>query len=311
MKYQISDIVIETSVELPQLIASVGRGTDLIFKIDDLKSINYKSYQPFRDIHLQNRQLWLSIGKFANEYLLKFPGTCDFIISATDKIISCFRRHSSINTVRYLLLNHVIPLYLSSSKKFLLHCSAVSINNRAVLFIGDSTSGKSTLAASFCNAGYTLLSDDFLLIREDRSTFVATPSYPSVRLHPDAISQIFGFYPTIFKSDVFGHKQWIKANGNSLPYSEKECAIKNIYLLKSNNDISLNSIRIMDIKPSESLVELLNNSFIIDSSDRELLENNMDFCARLVKEVPVKKLAYKKDYKVLPEVIKMILSDKS
>lgn len=309
MKYLISDIVIESRVELPQLAASDRKDVEFVFSIDGTNRISYDSYKPFRDIHLPNRQLWLSIGKSVNDYLLRFPKICDFIISGNDSSIVCHSASSSINTVRYIFLNHVIPLYLSSRKKFVLHCSTVNINNNAILFIGDSTSGKSTLAASCCKEGHKLLTDDFLLIRETNSNFLAIPSYPSIRLHSDTISKTLGITPTIFDSDIFEYKKWIRADEDGLPYSENPVPIKFIYILGNTNTGYLKEgIDISAIRPSESVVELLNNSFVIDLSDTELLKSNLDFCASLVEKIPVKRLTYSKDFSMLSAIREMIIS---
>ena len=63
-----------------------------------------------------------------------------------------------------------------------LHASAVVTPFGACAFAATSGTGKSTLAASFQNAGYPTLTDDCLLHRVPRDAIYGVPSYPSVRL---------------------------------------------------------------------------------------------------------------------------------
>jgi hypothetical protein len=56
----------------------------------------------------------------------------------------------------------VTAFLLAMSGRCVLHGSAVDIGGRAVAFVGASGQGKSTMAAMFCAAGATLVTDDVL-----------------------------------------------------------------------------------------------------------------------------------------------------
>ena len=72
--------------------------------------------------------------------------------------------------VRHLFLDSVIPLILSRREPLVLHASAILFDGRAIAFIGTSGQGKSTLAASHSQLGYSLISDDYLVFRHDLRT---------------------------------------------------------------------------------------------------------------------------------------------
>ena len=57
------------------------------------------------------------------------------------------------------LLNLVYGFILYQRDMDVLHTSAIEINNKAVLFVGPSGSGKSSLAASFSNQGNFITED--------------------------------------------------------------------------------------------------------------------------------------------------------
>jgi hypothetical protein len=74
---------------------------------------------------------------------------------------------------------------------FILHASAVRIDNGAVLFFGQAGRGKSTLAAQLGTRGCSLVSDD--LCRLDLSVAgspIVYPSPPRVKLWSDALGEL-------------------------------------------------------------------------------------------------------------------------
>lgn len=95
------------------------------------------------------------------------------------------------DVLRRFLLGRVMALILYRHGRLVLHASAVQINGRAVLFMGQPGSGKSTLAAAFHRAGFAVLSDDLvsLEIREDSTVWVSA-GVPSVSLCLDAATTI-------------------------------------------------------------------------------------------------------------------------
>jgi len=72
------------------------------------------------------------------------------------------------------------PLFLSIEKHYvLLHCSAVMIDDKAVVFLAPFKSGKSTLTNYMCHHGAKLITDDVLptYIADDRVYCVASHPY--------------------------------------------------------------------------------------------------------------------------------------
>jgi hypothetical protein len=85
-------------------------------------------------------------------------------------------------------LGPALMLALHLQGAVLLHASAVVISGKAVVFAGQSGSGKSTTVAMLHRHGYTILSDDVTEIADGK----ALPSVPSVRLWPDVLEALYG-----------------------------------------------------------------------------------------------------------------------
>ena len=70
-----------------------------------------------------------------------------------------------------------------------LHGSAIAIDGKAYVFIGESGAGKSTIASSFMKKGYQLLSDDVIavsLLDGDKPWVI--PAYPQQKLWQDSLN---------------------------------------------------------------------------------------------------------------------------
>jgi serine kinase of HPr protein (carbohydrate metabolism regulator) len=62
-----------------------------------------------------------------------------------------------------------------SSKNTIIHASCVSVNNKAILLLGDSGSGKSDLALRLIDGGAQLVADDYVEIRVQNNILTASP----------------------------------------------------------------------------------------------------------------------------------------
>lgn len=94
-------------------------------------------------------------------------------------------RGPSISTARFehTVWHAFVPNWLVLRGDSVLHAACAVVEGRAFLLMGDSTLGKSTLAAGLALRGVPVLSDDVtrLTLAED-GRVLAWPSYPGVRL---------------------------------------------------------------------------------------------------------------------------------
>ena len=75
---------------------------------------------------------------------------------------------------------------LGKQGKLVFHASAIETGSGALVFMGISGRGKSTLAASFATNGFRFLTDDGLTVEEGNSRYQVQPSHPSIRLWQDS-----------------------------------------------------------------------------------------------------------------------------
>lgn len=104
-----------------------------------------------------------------------------------------FSASSSFEDVCTYIQGPVLGFFaqLRGGRAVLHACSAV-IGGQALAFAGESTIGKSTLAAVWAQAGYAVLSDDVCVCLEDETGIRVPPGCFHVRLWPGAVKLLFG-----------------------------------------------------------------------------------------------------------------------
>jgi len=76
-----------------------------------------------------------------------------------------------------------------------LHAAAVRVDDVAVGFLGDCTFGKSTLLASFLQAGHRALTDDLLMLTAREGRTVALSGSGRIKLQPDSARELLDATP--------------------------------------------------------------------------------------------------------------------
>jgi len=127
------------------------------------------------------------------EYLLRFPGLCDFLLSPESGQVIVYP-HALLGaaTLEHLLMDQVLPRLLFHRGRMVAHASAVKLaDGRAWVFVGKSGAGKSSLAAYCAKAGLAMIADDTVQLKVGPSGAELIPAYPSLRLWPDMIDALF------------------------------------------------------------------------------------------------------------------------
>jgi hypothetical protein len=173
VKYYAFGLRILSEIQLPELPEVDFDGqADVIIEISDLSKLWNKS--------LPHGKKYIAKENFI---MFKVNNTAMFCIQNGSKIIISPEIKSDFNKIRLYILGTCMGALLIQKKIFPLHGSAIAIEDKAYVFLGDRGAGKSTLAATFLSKGYRLLSDDLatLHFNEFDHPYVI-PSYPQQKL---------------------------------------------------------------------------------------------------------------------------------
>ncbi len=126
-----------------------------------------------------------------NRLLLIVDGVARYLVEQGRRIAIVRDPAAEDDDVRVFLLASVFGALLHQRQDLVLHGSAVDWNGEAVVFIGLSGVGKSTLAAAFRRKRRAVLTDDLCVVRPDGAgRMVAYPGFPQTKLWLDSLKQL-------------------------------------------------------------------------------------------------------------------------
>ena len=254
---------------------------------------------PFQRWSFPDGTVWTSFHRRDSGYLLRFPALADFHVSLDGcSVIAWPTAATSGSTVEHLYLNQVLPLALSRQGQLVLHASAVELGDRGVAFIGESGRGKSTLAASFATNGSRFLTDDGLQLHWSEGRCLITPSHPSVRLWDDSQNALIDHAVSRAPAVDYTAKVRLLA-GDQIAFCAEAQPLRRVYFL---GDGTAQALEIGDVAPTEALMALVKNSFLLDIEEQQLLAWHFDEMVRLAALPIFFHLDYPRRYEDLPQI---------
>ena len=171
---------IASEIEFPELLPTINDQPDIFICEDVIPDELFPEKDTTR-VHVIFKE---------KEFLLNLPGIAKYQVTGGKQITIDFYPTSDAGTVRLFLLSITMAALLTQRQKILLHASAIIWNEKLILFLGESGSGKSSIAAELSRRGYNLFTDDVCVLetRQDNNDQVlAYASYPMMKLWDDTI----------------------------------------------------------------------------------------------------------------------------
>ncbi len=302
-RYRLYGGVIESARELPEL-EPVADG-ETIWHVDwDARAAEPERW--LQHFHLPDGPVWLSSGRTANGYLLRFPNLADFLVTPVAREIRCRPVNGTpAETIRHLLLDHVIPRLLPLRGLVALHAGAVRVPGGAAGFLGEAGQGKSTLVASFGRAGFAVMADDCLALAAAGEDTEALGSYPGIRLWPDVIPSVCATSPRLSPVAHFSDKQRVGPSAE-LEFFTGPVPLRRLYVLDvgEGDDASVEGF-----DPPVALLELLKSSYRLGDESREGLLREFGLLTRLVSGRLVRRLRVPQDLDRLRQAHATVIAD--
>lgn len=238
-----------------------------------------------------------------SEVLLYYPEAGIFLVRGGDEIIVDPIPNAEELVLRLYILGSALSVLLHQRGRLVLHASCVAVDNRAVIFLGNSGTGKSTMATVMHNRGHRFIADDLSIVDFDSTgTPFVYPSFPQIKLWPEVITS-FGEDPQQFP---LVHTQLEKRSRRFRDhFSLDTIPVGYIYVLTKDVEC-----RIDPLQPQQSFVELVRHSH-----DVMLLEETHTSaahfvqCVALVKHIPISRLVRPHSFEALPQVAALIEAD--
>lgn len=309
--YKIFDYTLRSSILLPELNYCPSPTAQLSF------TLSSPTLQPTAEpawLHhwlLPSGEKSISFGKTSTEMVISFPSLADFFFSPTASKIVCRPRPATPEaTIRHLLLDQVIPRIVNSFGRPVIHASGTVIDKAAVVFLGETGWGKSTLCAYFHQSGFPLLSDDAILLEKTGDEVVGMPGYAGMRLLDDSFAALH----------LCNHNEPVAGNsakkriylGNSTSHRSAAFPLKAIFVLNDpkNPTTTEKPILFSRITGAAAAMEVLRHCFHLDPTDILMMGQHLitvsDFLA--AKRFFVFKASFHRNHQLLPNICKELIS---
>jgi hypothetical protein len=239
---------------------------------------------------------------------LRWAGLFEFLVAADGRLIVARRLPGAARAPRAFetyLLGQVLSFALIARGLEPLHATAVVVRDGAIGFLGDCGRGKSTLGAAFVSAGYCLLTDDLLVLRDDNGTLLAAAGPARLKLFRGPARRVLGRGARGTPMNDQGGKLVFPVGARA---ARGAAPVRALYVLRSRHS---HRVSIRSLSPRRAFVELTRNTFNACVLDAPRLVRQFNLAARVAAAVPVKMLAYPRRFDRLAAVRAAIEADLS
>ena len=259
-------------------------------------------------IRLESGAPLLVIRKGRREDLVRFSEVADFRVG--DRHIHCQVLDPDYAfTVEIHLLGLVMAYWFERKDIPMLHASAVEVQGHAVGFMASNRGGKSSLAATFVEAGHPLLTDDLLGIQESAGRFLGRPGYPSMRMWPDQAARFVEDWAELPLAHPWYAKRKVSVGPDGFgSFVDRPLPLACCYLPERRDDVS--AVEFEPVPPGEAVIEMIRGSFLLRAVEGlELARERLPLLGRIAGKLPLRRLVYPDGFERLPEVRQAIVAD--
>lgn len=236
--------------------------------------------------------------------LVRWQPFGDFLISRGGRSITA---HAAAgvpdSSLRDFLLTTIASFALLERGVESLHGSAVVRDRRAVAFLGQPGTGKSTLAASFAWRGWSVLTDDLLAVYPRGRKVLAYPALAEVKLTPAAARRL-GLPVSCLPRVALGQPKRIwQARAAPRPTPLLVLYFPRIIAPRTRK------IRVMPLSRRAAFRALLASSYNATLLTSSRLRRQFALFARLASSVPARRVLFPRGWERLEEVRERIEQD--
>ncbi len=232
--------------------------------------------------------------------LVRFYGEADFEISDNGAVRCSPALGADQSIAENLFANAIKPMLANYNGGLNLHGSAVADAQGGLAFLGQSRSGKTTLAGACGGAGMAFVTEDVTELKQDsgqsQRRYWLQPKAPELRLFADSAQHLLGAAADDWDE---GAKHSASLNPD-MAVQNTPVPLRAIFLL---GDGSAQAVQITLLTSQNALSQMLQHSFVLDVEDKARLKAHFARLADLAMDVPCFALDYPRDYSALPQVI--------
>lgn len=292
-RYSAYDLTIRSAFELPELPDADDENSDVEFVAGDV--------DPVTDADAIEDEQGRRIAVTPGACRLTYDSIGSFLVESGERVV-CDPDDDVADRDLFLRLleNELLGLLMLQRDCLVLHASAVSVDGRAVAFLGPRGAGKSTTAAAFDAADHPMLEDDVVAIRFDDDGPTVVPGVPQIRLRSDAAAALDLTDSSVPSPDSWYDKRYLRTAEIPDPAPLARC-----YVLRDGEELALE-----EVGGTDRVLELVTRTHA-----RGLLEDagrsgsHFEQCSRVVEAAPFRTLSRPRDHDLLPSLVDLVVED--
>jgi hypothetical protein len=250
-----------------------------------------------------------SLGADDQYFELTYADETQFVMDkSAQRLWGTFSSPLTLDDFAVYLRGPIMGFVLQRRGVTALHASALFIHGNAVVLCGPRESGKSTTAAAMGLRGTPVLSDDIAAIKSDDGKFQIEPGYPRVCIWPEAVRELFGARDALPHLTPNWDKCFLSLDGTRAKFRTQKCLLGAVYLL-SPRTVDALAPRIEEISARQSLLELVQNTYMSWLLDREQRAAQFELLSHLVTSVPVRRIVPHGDPSRIAALCELIVAD--
>jgi hypothetical protein len=308
-QFRAFDIVVQSNVVFPELRDCSGRPVDIRFELlSDRREESEADFFHHWYADIETGVISSSIARERDGFRLRFPELADFLIDPRCERVDCLPLEStSMETIRHLFLDQVLPRLLGHRGNLILHASAVEVADRAgIAFVGESGWGKSTLASSFKGENVRFVTDDCLKFKLADGNLTGVSAYHGSRMWEDSIEALYPDGVATSSVSHYSNKRRILAKEQE---SVDKTVFNSVFFLVDPKAVQRDKVVIEPLQGSAVIMELIRRSFLLDVKNVPSVAGQFEVIKDLMAVKPLfYSLQYPRDYADLQQVRQAIVA---
>jgi hypothetical protein len=305
-RYRLFGLTLETPLALPCPIVTRRGEPDVMLT----RASETRFARALHDFPLPASTTWFLSRRLTDDTTyLQWRNLYEFIVSADGRQIWYHRfAGGTPESFSTQLLGQVLSFSLLAFGREPLHATVVARGSRAVALCGDCGDGKSTLAASLLGRGCRLVTDDVMVTEPHGNGWVVHPGVPRIKLFPAVARKLLG--------EVHGTPMNGLTSKLVVPLARRQAvaspiALHSIYVLPAAGSRGRTTDRPWSepLSGREAFLEIVRAAFNLQVLGRHRQAVQFAFASRLAREVPLRRLAYKRSFATLPAVADLVLAE--
>jgi len=189
-----------------------------------------------------------------------------------------------------------------------LHGCAIVVDGAIIGLLGPQGAGKSTSAAAFARAGYSVAADDLILLDQRSGSFIVEPACPVVRLWPASVELLFGHMDALPKLTPDWTKRGLNLDQGNYSFQREPLPLIALYILGPRSD-SPAAPWLAPVSGSAALIQLVSNSWAHYVNRPEFLASQLKVLTRLSQCTPIRKVTAHKGFDRISALCEALIDD--